>query len=108
MRSSAGKPHGPRGSAPLQYLQQSLLVTLTPRLMGKSSASPLLAAGKFLLVGCWVPQAMGSLSAGLSARRLGSSSAWGEEGQQSCAYLCRQSQLQLEPSREVPLLEEGL
>lgn len=60
------KPHSPRCSAPLQ---QSLLAVLTPWLMGKSSVSPLLAAGKFLLMGCWVPQAMDSVSTGLLAQR---------------------------------------
>lgn len=47
---------------------------VTPRLMGKA-VSPLLAAGKFLLAGCWISQAMGSSSAYLPAWSLGSSSA---------------------------------
>lgn len=70
--------------------------------MEKPSVSPLLATGKFLLEGCWVPQAMG-----VPAPEPGEQLSPREGEHRSCAHLY-QSQLQFLLSLEVPLLEEGL
>lgn len=52
------KPFSP-GASP-----QHLLLMVTPWLTGRSSDSPLVAGGKFLLLGHWVPRPVVSPSAG--------------------------------------------